>query len=434
MTETLNKQPGMSWLAVIGSARHDAAARILNVDLAAALIAILLPWSTTGATIAIGLWVLALLFTDLGGLPRSLLRPVSLLPLALFALALIGMLWSEGAWPERLQTLGQASKFLVLPLLIYHFERSPRGSWIMIAFLSSCIALMLVSFVVAFEPSLSLKLYLTRAEYKVESGIAVKNYIDQSQEFALCALALVYPAARLFRSGRPGLAALLVLIALGFLANMMFVVVSRTALVTLPILIVVFTLIHLRWRAALAAVVALVLLAAVGWLTSSHLRGTVDKFAADYQQTRTYNNATGMYSRLEFWRKSLHFWADAPLFGHGTGATRALFERAAEGQTGMRAEIVANPHNQTLNVAVQWGLAGVVVLYAMWLSHLLLFRGSDLACWVGSLVVVENVLSSLFNSHLFDFTEGWIYVLGVGVAGGMALAGKGKEMVRSASA
>jgi hypothetical protein len=28
---------------------------------------------------------------------------------------------------------------------------------------------------------------------------------------------------------------------------------------------------------------------------------------------------------------------------------------------------------------------------------------------------------------LFDFTEGWIYVLGVGIAGGMALA----ERVRS---
>jgi hypothetical protein len=38
------------------------------------------------------------------------------------------------------------------------------------------------------------------------------------------------------------------------------------------------------------------------------------------------------------------------------------------------------------------------------------------------LVVVQNMLSSLINSHLFDFTEGWIYVLGVGVAAGMVLA------------
>ena len=46
-------------------------------------------------------------------------------------------------------------------------------------------------------------------------------------------------------------------------------------------------------------------------------------------------------------------------------ATRGLFERAAVGQTGVRAEGVGDPHNQTLNVAVQWGAAGVVLLYAM---------------------------------------------------------------------
>ena len=37
------------------------------------------------------------------------------------------------------------------------------------------------------------------------------------------------------------------------------------------------------------------------------------------------------------------------------------------------------------------------------------------------MVVVQNMFSSLFNSHLFDFHEGWMYVLGVGVAGGMVL-------------
>ena len=57
----------------------------------------------------------------------------------------------------------------------------------------------------------------------------------------------------------------------------------------------------------------------------------------------------------------------------------------------------------------------------MWLSHLLLFRGEGLAAWIGLLVVVQNIFTSLFNSHLFDFHEGWMYVLGVGVAGGMVL-------------
>jgi hypothetical protein len=55
----------------------------------------------------------------------------------------------------------------------------------------------------------------------------------------------------------------------------------------------------------------------------------------------------------------------------------------------------------------------------MWLVHLLLFRGEGLATWIGLIVVVQNIFTSLFNSHLFDFTEGWMYVLGVGVAGGL---------------
>jgi hypothetical protein len=57
----------------------------------------------------------------------------------------------------------------------------------------------------------------------------------------------------------------------------------------------------------------------------------------------------------------------------------------------------------------------------MWLVHLRLFRGDGLVTWIGLLVVAQNVFTSLFNSHLFDFHEGWMYVLGVGIAGGTVL-------------
>ena len=89
--------------------------------------------------------------------------------------------------------------------------------------------------------------------------------------------------------------------------------------------------------------------------------------------------------------------------------------------------MIGNPHNQTLNVAVQWGVIGIVALYAMWLLHLSLFRGEGLAAWIGLMVVAQNILSSLFNSHISDFHEGWMYVLGVGVAGGMVLAERSRE-------
>ena len=427
MTGVTNEQQRVSWLAAIWAARFRTPARFV------ALIALLLPWTTTGLIFALIPWLIAFAFVDLREFPRSLLRPICLLPIALVALAAVGTLWSDAPWPERIHAIGPATKLLVIPLLIYQFERWPYGHWVFYAFLASCTALMLYSFAVAIDPALSLKLYLSRGPYKVESGIAVRNYIDQSQEFALCALALVYPIVALLRQRRMTIAVLLVALAIGFLANMIFVVVSRTALVTLPILVMVFALLHLRRRTALLVVGAMVLLALLLWNVSPNLRTTVAKFSGDYELSVQDGQVSGMGSRLEYWRKSLGFIADAPLVGHGTGSIRGLFASAAADAKidPLRGEIVSNPHNQTFSVAVQWGVVGVLILYALWFAHLALFRDEALAAWIGLLVVMQNMLTSLLNTHLFDFTPGWVYVLGVGVAGGMALARRGARLVHA---
>jgi O-antigen ligase len=423
MTGVTNEPQAASWLSAIWAARYRTPARFV------ALIALLLPWTTTGLIFALIPWLIAFAFLDLRAFPRSLLRPVCLLPIALVTLAAVGTLWSDAPWPDRIHAIGPSAKLLVIPLLIYQFERWPYGHWVFFAFLASCAALMLYSFAVAIDPALSLKLYLSRGPYRVESGIAVRNYIDQSQEFALCAVALIYPIVALLRQRRTGIAALFAALAIGFLANMIFVVVSRTALVTLPILVVVFAFLYLRRRAALLAAGAMALAAVLLFGVSQHLRTTVAKFQADYEASVKDGQVSGMGSRLEYWRKSLGFIAEAPLVGHGTGAIRSLFANAAVDarDNPLRGEIVGNPHNQTLSVAVQWGVIGVLILYALWFAHLSMFRGEGLACWIGLLVVVQNMLTSLLNTHLFDFTPGWIYVLGVGVAGGMALAGGRKS-------
>ena len=274
---------------------------------------------------------------------------------------------------------------------------------------------MAMSFIVAFDPRLALK---SGAAY----GVPVKNYIDQSQEFALCAVALAYPIITFLRAKRNSLAALLIAVSLGFVVNMMFVIVSRTALVTMPIMLAVFALLHLKWRSIVIILCVASIAVGLAWATSPHLRSITATFLGDYEIYKERNEATSIGLRLEFWRKSLRFFADAPVVGHGTGSTRGLFEQAAQGPAGLASsEVIGNPHNQTLNVAVQWGAIGGAILCAMWLLHLLLFRGDDLANWIGLLVVVQNIFTSLFNSHLFDFHEGWMYVLGVGVAGGMVL-------------
>ena len=423
MTEAIQREPGASSLSGILSARHDPAARIRNVDLLTILIAILLPWTTTGVSIVVVLWAIAFAFTiALRDVLDSLRRPASALPVAFVLLVLLGMLWSEGPLPDRMHQLSQIGKLLVLPLLIHHFGRSPRAIAVFTAFLISCAALSLVSCLVALDPLLSAKLYFSRGVFSPTSGIFVRNYIDQGQEFSLCAIALAYPAVTAWREGRTRKALLLAALGSWLVVNLLFVITSRTALVTMPIMLAVFALLHLRWRVALGLLCGFVLLAGVALATSHQLKQTVGKFFTDYGYTENQNNETGIGSRLIYWGKSLRFLGEAPVLGHGTGSTRALFERAAIGEKGAHATVVSDPHNQTLNVAVQWGLVGVVLLWTMWLVHFSLFRGEGLIAWIGLLVVVQNMLSSLVNSHLFDFTEGWIYVLGVGIAGGVTLA------------
>jgi O-antigen ligase len=423
MTEVLRSEADGSRLSAIWSGWRHPAVRIRNVDRLAVLIAILLPWTTSGVGIAVVLWLIAFAPTiEPRALLQSLKRPASALPIALFALVLAGVLWSDASSHDRMHQLGQVSKLLLLPLLIYHFGRSPRGLAVFTGFLISCALLAVVSSIVALDPFLSAKLYFSRGPFLPTSGIFVKNYIDQGHEFSLCAVALAYPIATALREGRTKTALWLAAIAAGLIANMMFVVTSRTALVTMPVMLVIFLMLHLRWRVAVAVLAAVALLVGVTWYASPHLRETVAKFSTDYQHTSVQGNESGMGSRLIYWGKSLKFFASAPLIGHGTGSTRGLFEEAAVGEVGARALVVSDPHNQTLNAAVQWGAAGVILLYAMWLAHLALFRGEGLVNWIGLLVVIQNMLTSLLNSHLFDFNEGWIYVLGVGVAGGMTLA------------
>jgi O-antigen ligase len=402
--------------ALLSRLWRDKAARIRTTDIFLILVALSLPWSTSLVAIfAVAALVSMAPFFDGKAFLQSLKRPISVFPVALFALALVGTLWSDAPWGTRLYAVGPAAKLLMLPILFYHFERSTRGLQVFAAFLVSCILLMAMSWLVAFDPRLALK---SGAAY----GVPVKNYIDQSQEFALCAVVLAYPIIIQLRAKRTWLAVLLGAVSLSFVINMLFVSVSRTALVTMPVMLAVFALLHLKWRSIVIITCAVAILGGTAWVMSPQLRVTTARFLRDYELYKERDEPTSIGLRLEFWKKSLRFFVEAPVIGHGSGSTQGLFEQASTGPRVLAAgEVVANPHNQTLSAAIQWGALGVIALYAMWLSHLLLFRGDGLMAWIGLMVVVQNFFTSLFNSHIFDFNEGWMYVLGVGIAGGMML-------------
>ncbi len=250
----------------------------------------------------------------------------------------------------------------------------------------------------------------------------VKDYIIQSGEFLICVFALGHLSLDAWRRGQRPRALALGLLALLFLANIGYVAsATQHAGCAVVALMLLFVFQRFGWRQALGIVVLATVVATLTWMSSPYLRTRVLDVIQEVHDYRTRSAETSSGYRLEFWTRSITIISQAPIVGHGTGSQREQFRRAAVGTEGIAAAVTDNPHNQTLFVAIQFGGLGTMLLYAMWFAHLLLFRGDGLVAWVGTALVVQNVVAGLFNASLVEFTHGWMYIFGVGVLGGMML-------------
>jgi O-antigen ligase len=254
-----------------------------------------------------------------------------------------------------------------------------------------------------------------------EVGVPVKNRITQGQEFLLCAFGAMAIAITFWRSEKLIQAILLWLLSVAFLLNMVFVVSSRTALISVPVLLLIFAARSLTMQRWLIALSMIVVLTGAAWYGSPNLRTRIASIGEQYKQYADSDAPTSAGLRLEYWHKSIAYIKEAPLIGNGTGSVKRLFEKAAAGKTLVFAAVTANPHNQILYFGVQWGIVGILLLLSMWATHFLAFIEYRFISSIGMLVVLQNIIASFLNSHISDFVEGWLYVMGVGIAAGAVL-------------
>ena len=393
-----------------------AGARAHLASLADALIvavAASLPWSTSATGIFLGLWLIALVPSlDIASVRRELGSAAGGLPVLLWVLAAIGMFWADVSWSERIDGMGGYHKLLMIPLLLAQFRRSGQAMWVVLAFLASAVLLLIVSWGLALVPGLTWRGRLGHV------GVPVKNYIFQSEIFAIVAFGLIAQAVESWRVQQRTLAVVLYLVAMSFFANVAYVATGRTTLVAMAVLLLLFGLRQFGWKHVLAVSLTGAVTAGAFWASSPYLRQRV---LVTVEQVRVHGSGeiSSVGQRLEYWKQSAAFIAQAPVFGHGTGTIPQLFEHSTENTApDFR---TTNPHNQVLAVAIELGLPGAIVLIAMWIAHVGLFHRRTLIAWLGLIVVSENIVASLFNSHLFDFNNGWLYVVGLGVMGGMTL-------------
>lgn len=384
---------------------------IMLRQIAAVATAFMLPVSTSGQAIAVSLFaVLALLTLDRARLMATLRTAPALLPLLLFLLMLAGVAWSPLPLGLAIKGVSPYAKLLLIPLVMASALTPRQALQIACGFLAACLILLALSWASFLWPSGPWGWFKW-------PGVPVKDNAVQSGCFALCAFGLATGAVRIWSQGERRRALAMLALALLFFADIFFIFVSKTGLLMAAALLALFLVHAGGWRRVLLIAVPAVLVFAVAVWFSAPAQRRIAEFSSDMHAAKSSDETVSTGSRLDFWNKALGFIKEAPLLGHGTGSIRPLYQSLESTQPSPYGEATPDPHNQFLAIALQVGLIGGILLLAMWAVHAIMFLGRDYAAVLGQAVVLQNVVGSLFNSHLATVTQGMLYCLAVGLLG-----------------
>ena len=328
-------------------------------------------------------------------------NPVALAALALFALHLIGTLYTIGAVRDVVEALVKSLRLLLIPALILLLREARWRERGLAAFLGSMIVTLVLSYLL-WLGVLPASAWLPGSQV---DPVAFKGHITHNVLMAFAAF--LFAQAALIaktRRGRLALAALCVAAA----ANVLLMVPGRTGVVVLLVLFTYFLYRQLRATGVMLALVALSALAATVLVSPDTMLHKRIALAEDeYQQWRSGERPQSTSSvglRLEFLRHTLEVIHDHPVLGVGTGGfAKAYADRAGEGEA-----LTRNPHNEFLLFTVQFGIAGFALLAGIfgtqwWAAARLSSRFEQGAARA---LVLTMVVASALSSTLIDHTEG----------------------------
>lgn len=169
---------------------------------------------------------------------------------------------------------------------------------------------------------------------------------------------------------------------------------------------------RLRWVAVVAPVVALAAISAASQPFRDGALRVVNESRAFTEGER--NTSAGQ--RLEFWSRSLQILAERPLHGFGAGSWNTEYRRMAGDRILPNTVEVRNPHQEYLLWAVQLGIAGPLLLIAVFAALLRDARGfARREREALRAVVWLTAILCLLNSVLYDAVTGETFVLALGI-------------------
>ena len=364
----------------------------------AACLGFSLPLSTTGASafalLFLSLWLLSGRWLDLTRQARA--NPVVAVAMLLLALLLVRMVGSTAPLGEAFDFVTKYRKLLFIAALTPFLADTKAQRYGINGFFAGMAVLLLVS------GALSLG-FLEPLRFRSMSAPSPISRITHS---ILMAFAIFWAAHRLvnhpIRRSWPWAVA----IALGVF-NIFFIVGGRTGQVIFVGLALLFLLQRLSLKRALAGGFMLVVILAGFFSLSSSFSGRIDEGVHDVEKYQHGNADTSVGLRYQFWVNTVHLWATAPLFGHGSGSFPLEYAAIVK-STGALPTV--NPHNEYLLIAEQTGVIGLLLFLTLF--AVMLWYSKTLGTpyrWLAQGLVLTMAVGCLLNSCLLDMAEGHFF-------------------------
>ena len=404
---------------------------LIGRQIAAITTAFMIPVSTSGQAITVSIFVLlAALTVKREEWLATFATPAAAVPVGLFLLLLIGMSWSPTPFAPG-GGIGRYAKLLLIPIAMATPFTAREALQIGYGFLAGCLVVLVLSFL-SFFISLPPPFHSAMVDPRM-AGVPMKDNAVQSGCFALCAFALALGGVSVWVEGNRRRAAAMIVLALVFLADIFMIFISKTGILMTAALIGLFVVHAEGWKRSLLIAAPIALVVAIALWSSAPAQRRLAEIATDIHAVdgdKGSSEATlSTASRLDFWSKAVEFIKEAPLFGHGTGSTKSLYQSLEATRPSPYGEAVPDPHNQFFAIAIQVGLVGGAILLVMWAVHFSMFIGGSFASAIGQAVVIQNFIGSLFNSHLSTVTQGMLYCLAVGLLGGIVQRARRRNLI-----
>ncbi len=371
----------------------------------AVVLAVSIPLSTTGAGLAAAFVLILFCFRgDFQKLRWHWRTPAVVASALLLALFPLGALWSDASLATMLDHLARYIKMLMIPALVLVLARGDWPGRILLAFAAGVGVLFAMS---------ALHLVWPTAGFwwqpGMPPGVPFKNDLLINMSGGLVAHMLALKAYAIWASERRR-ALVFVALAAAIVVWSLFVVTSRTGALVIVMLVGLFFVQLMGWRGVIVGGLASAVLAGTLFVASPKIRSEFTVILPEVTSTQESGSSTSSGKRVVYWTLGLRFLAERPILGHGTGSILSLYDEAITGR-GYAFGPTDDPHSQFLALAIPFGGLGLLALLAFWGLHLYAVWGTGFYHRVGQAVIAQNALSGLFNSYLFTFDTGWMYVL-----------------------